>query len=94
MNLGCDIVAVNRFKKWTPLWVSRYFGDDIYQQWVERNQSIDYLASRWAMKESIYKCCGIRENIVNDVSGKPISKYCAVSATHDNNMCWAIAVKL
>jgi phosphopantetheine--protein transferase-like protein len=74
MNLGCDIVAVNRFKKWTPLWVERYFGISVYQQWIERNQSIDYLASRWAMKESIYKCCGIRENIVNDASGKPISK--------------------
>lgn len=94
MNLGCDIIAVDRFKKWTPSRVRRYFGDAVYDQWDQRNCSIEYLASRWAMKEAIYKCCGMLEDVVNDDTGKPISKYCAVSATHDNNMCWAIAAML
>ena len=93
MNLGCDIVAVDRFNNWKESWVIRYFGVDVYTQWVSRNKNIEYIASRWAMKESVFKCCGVRENIINDDTGKPVSKYCAVSATHDKNMCWAIAVK-
>lgn len=94
MNLGCDIVSVNRFKKWSETWVIRYFGIEVFNQWIQRNRSIEYIASRWAMKEAVYKCCGVREDIINDATGKPISKYCAVSATHDNNMCWAVAAKL
>lgn len=92
MKIGCDIVVINRFEKWTDSWVNRYFGDTIFSQYISRNKDKKYLASRWALKESVYKCTGMIENVPNDESGKPISQYCAVSSTHDMNICWAVAI--
>lgn len=94
MNIGCDIISIDRFEKWSDNWVKRYFGETIYLQYKSRNDDKKYLASRWALKESVYKCVGVMENIPNDSKGRPISQYCAVSATHDKNMCWAVAIKL
>lgn len=94
MKIGCDIVVIERFEKWPDSWVIKYFGKDIFHQYVTRNKDKKYLASRWALKESVYKCTGILENILNDSKGIPNSKYCAVSATHDGNICWAIACQI
>lgn len=92
MNIGCDIITVNRFSSWTDERVRRFFKDEVYDQWVSRNRNTEYLAGRWALKEAIYKCCGELENITNDLQGKPNSKHCSVSLSHENGTCFAVAI--
>jgi phosphopantetheinyl transferase (holo-ACP synthase) len=92
MKVGCDIITVARFIDWTDSHVRRIFKDEVYEQWVSRNRNIEYLAGRWALKEAVYKCCGKLENITNDLHGKPNSKHCSVSLSHDNGICFAIAI--
>ena len=93
MNIGCDIIAVARFQNWPDQKVQRIFDDQVYTQWIQRRRRPEYLASRWAIKEAIFKCCGILENVINDENGQPTSKNCSVSSTHDGGICWAIAVR-
>ena len=93
MRVGCDVIAVHRFTDWTDDRVLRFFKQDVYNQWITRNRNIEYLAGRWALKEAIYKCCGMLENVVNNNKGIPISEHCSISVSHDNGMCYAIAIK-
>ena len=92
MKVGCDIITVARFTDWTDSHVRRIFKNEVYEQWVSRNRNIEYLAGRWALKEAVYKCCGELENITNDLQGKPNSKHCSVSLSHDAGLCFAIAI--
>jgi phosphopantetheinyl transferase (holo-ACP synthase) len=92
MRVGCDVTTINRFDKWTDDKVRRFFKNEVYEQWVSCNRNTEYLAGRWALKEAVYKCCGELENITNDLQGKPNSKHCSVSLSHDNGICFAIAI--
>ena len=92
MKVGCDVTIINRFNDWTDARVRRFFKNEVYEQWINRNRNTEYLAGRWALKEAVYKCCGKLENITNDLQGKPNSKHCSVSLSHDNGICFAIAI--
>ena len=92
MSVGCDVVKIDRFAKWSDHWVLRWFGSEVYNQYIERNKQKEFLASRWALKEAVYKSCGKKENVINK-KGIPKSKFCSVSVSHDGEYCFAIAVK-
>jgi len=92
MKVGCDVTTINRFNDWTDARVRRFFKNEVYEQWISRNRNTEYLAGRWALKEAVYKCCGELENITNDLQGKPNSKHCSVSLSHDAGLCFAIAI--
>lgn len=92
MVIGSDLVRVSRFAHWQDRRVLRVFGPSVLEQWHQQGRRTSYLASRWALAESIYKAVGQWEICVNNAQGQPVSQHCAVTVTHDADLCWALAI--
>ena len=84
MNIGCDIVKIDRFKCIKNGFIEKILSKEeieIYNM-KESNNRIQYLAGRFALKEAIIKTfCGKKTvlmneiSILNDENGALICKY-------------------
>ena len=88
VGIGTDLCQIQRieilFSKWGNKIAKRILSNDEYAQWLNRSRSVQYLAKRWAGKESVVKALGIgfskglrwREiSILNDENGKPYVEF-------------------
>lgn len=95
--IGIDIVKINRFKKNINLWSKKILTDSEKEELTNSKNQLQYIASRWAAKEAIFKLTNSSEkfSILNHVSGAPyVSNYpnLHVSISHERDYCIAVAI--
>jgi len=97
--IGCDVIRVSRFKKNIDKWPNKILGNLEKEEFYKTKNKLQYIAGRWALKESIYKINPIvfnKINILNKKNGKPYVKELAniyISLSHDGDYCFAVAYK-
>ncbi|WP_025724911.1 holo-ACP synthase [Acholeplasma granularum] len=109
--IGTDLVELNRIKTMgIERFKSKILNDDElreYEQINHENRKLTYLAGRFAVKESLFKCFKSGDktanykdfSILNDSNGAPyvISKYtddylCHITISHTNELAIAFVV--
>lgn len=82
-GIGCDIVSIKRIEtivNKTPTFLTRVYSKAEIEQYHIRNDSIYYLATRFAAKEATIKALSDKDidlnsiEILNDEFGKPFIK--------------------
>lgn len=82
-DIGCDITSIKKLEdiiKKFPNFVKSTYSKSEYQEYLNRNKDISYLAKRFAAKEAIIKILNDEDispskiEILNDKNGKPFVK--------------------
>ena len=101
MEVGIDLVKKDRFNNLESNFINRVYTKeelDLYSS-LSGNKRIDFLASRWAVKEAIFKALGNKDYlhyaILNNEKGKPFilnHPEIKVSISHDGDYVIAIVI--
>lgn len=95
--IGIDITAIRRFKKSTESLATKILSQDELVEYHTVKNKANYLAGRWACKESVFKATGLPNvTVLSDPNGKPYIKDhqdIVVSISHDQSYAVAVAVK-
>lgn len=97
--IGCDIVKISRFENNLEKLAKHILTDEERVEYDKTMMKTQYLASRWAAKEAIFKVIGKSEklSILNEVSGKPYVLNhieLSISISHEDDYCMAVALKV
>jgi holo-[acyl-carrier protein] synthase len=95
--IGCDIVNMNRFAARQDRWARRVLTERELAEYEQRTNKLEYLAGRWAAKESIYKAAGIVSgfDVLTGPAGKPYVTgvdHIIVSISHEKTHAIAVAL--
>jgi holo-[acyl-carrier protein] synthase len=95
--IGIDITAIKRFKKSTESLATKILTPDEMLEYNAVKNKANYLAGRWACKESVFKATGLTNvTVLSDPNGKPYVKDhrdIMVSISHDQSYAVAMAVQ-
>ena len=70
--IGCDVTKVSRFIDKSERFVNKILTPFELTEYKIRSNKAEYLASRWAAKEAVFKATGIKNpSVLNDEFGKP-----------------------
>lgn len=103
-NVGIDIIEINRMKINTKL-IKRYLSNEEWKKFQTLKTVLrkkQFLASKWALKEAIFKALPSEHLIFNQINitenqyGQPIVKIknyqISLSLSHNQNNVIAIAI--
>ena len=95
--IGIDIVKINRFKKNINLWSKKILTESEKAELKKSKNHLQYIASRWAAKEAIFKLTNSSEkfSILNHVNGSPYvydHPNLCISISHEHEYCMAVAI--
>lgn len=96
--IGCDIVDKRRFKNLNR-WRDKILGQLEKEYFYKCSDKKTFIASRWAIKEAIYKIKPINYcqiNIIPDKNGKPVVFELPnfhISLSHEKTYCVAVAIE-
>lgn len=101
MEVGIDLVKKDRFINVDNYFINRVYTKEelfVYNK-LDETKKVDFLSSRWAVKEAIFKANGsnnyLHYSILNDDKGKPFvlnEPKIKISISHDGDYVIAIAV--
>jgi holo-[acyl-carrier protein] synthase len=95
--IGIDIVKINRFKKNINLWSKKILTESEKEEFKNSKNQLNYIASRWAAKEAIFKLTNSSEkfSILNHENGAPYvfeNPNLYVSISHEREYCVVVAI--
>lgn len=103
-NVGIDIIEINRMKL-KPKFIQRYLSEVEWQKFQTLDTDLSkkqFLASKWALKEAIYKALPHEHLVFNEINiteneyGQPIVKIknyqISLSLSHNQTNVVAIAI--
>jgi holo-[acyl-carrier protein] synthase len=95
--IGIDIVKINRFKKNINLWSKKILTESEKKELKNSKNQLQYIASRWAAKEAIFKLTNSSEkfSILNHATGAPYvfeRPNVCISISHEREYCIAVAI--
>ena len=74
-GIGVDLVKINRFKDVSEHFINRVLTSLEKEEYLKRENKIEYLASRFAVKEAYFKASQdihyLKISTLNDEKGKP-----------------------
>jgi holo-[acyl-carrier protein] synthase len=95
--IGVDITSIKRFKKSTESLATKILTQDEMLEYNAVKNKANYLAGRWACKESVFKATGLPNvTVLSDPNGKPYVKDhqdIMVSISHDQSYAVAMAIQ-
>ncbi len=95
--VGIDITSIDRFKTKGDTFAKKILSKEEYSEWTISETKDIFLATRWAIKEAIFKSDNNFSNFSNINLKKINSKYCfkefQISTSRENNYIIAIALK-
>jgi holo-[acyl-carrier protein] synthase len=95
--IGVDITSIKRFKKSTESLATKILTQDEMLEYNAVKNKANYLAGRWACKESVFKATGLTNvTVLSDPNGKPYVKDhqdIMVSISHDQSYAVAMAIQ-
>lgn len=101
MEIGVDIVKIDRLKDVDQHFINRVYTQEeinVYNS-LSLDKKIIFLASRWAVKEAIFKANNQKDYLsygcVNDINGKPYivnHPEIKVSISHDGDYVIAFVI--
>lgn len=101
MEIGVDIVKIDRFNNVDDYFINRiYTQEEInFYNTLSSDKKVVFLASRWAVKEAIFKANNQKDYLsygcVNDINGKPYivnHPEIKVSISHDGDYAIAFVI--
>jgi holo-[acyl-carrier protein] synthase len=94
--IGCDVTRISRFNEKTEFFINRILSLDEMTEYNTRSNKVEYLASRWSAKESVFKATGIKNaTILNNKDGSPyVLNYPDIHVTisHDGDYAFTVAL--
>lgn len=103
-EIGIDITTIDRFKNVSDYFIKRILTNNEYLEYLESNNKNNFLASRWSLKEAVYKSISQYINIPfykiefqKNLNGKVFCtniKNVNVSVTYFENKVCAISIFL
>ncbi len=95
--IGIDLVKISRFKKNIDLWSKRILTDLEKEELKNSKNQLQYIASRWAAKEAIFKLTNSLKkfSILNHSTGEPYvfeHPNLCISISHEREYCMAVAI--
>lgn len=101
MKIGVDLTKIDRFNEVSKHFIERIYSDNEMKEYymlLEEKQAT-YLASRWAVKEALFKAIKIANykeySIMNDETGQPYVENhpeIKVSISHEDGYCIAFVL--
>lgn len=101
MEVGIDLVKKERFLNVDDYFIKRVYTKEEIDLYLTLSdlKKIDFLSSRWAIKEAIYKALGVKDylhySILNDENGKPFvlnHQEIKVSISHEDDYVIGIVI--
>ena len=95
--IGIDITSIDRFRNKDENFAKKILSNEEFLEWTNDEFKEIYLATRWAIKEAIFKSDNMFSNFSNINIGKINGKYCfnnfEISTSSENDYVIAIALK-
>ncbi|MGL5732612.1 MAG: 4'-phosphopantetheinyl transferase superfamily protein [Metamycoplasmataceae bacterium] len=95
--VGIDITSIERFKNKDEKFAKKILSDDEFIDWMSNESKDVFLATRWAIKEAIFKSDNKYSNFSKVNIQKIDNKYCfnsfGISTSRENEYIIAIAIK-
>ncbi|MGL5204891.1 MAG: 4'-phosphopantetheinyl transferase superfamily protein [Metamycoplasmataceae bacterium] len=96
--VGIDITSIERFKNKDEKFAEKILSNDELINWKNIETKDVFLATRWAIKEAIFKCDNKYFNFREIDIKKIDNKYCfssfGISTSRENDYIIAIAIKI
>jgi phosphopantetheine--protein transferase-like protein len=94
--IGCDVTKISRFAGKSERFVDKILTPYELAEYKTRHNKAEYLASRWAAKEAVFKATGIKNpSVLNDEFGKPYiidHPKIFITISHEKEYAFAVAI--
>lgn len=95
--IGIDITSIIRFENKGEKFAKKILSKQEFNLWKSEEFRAGFLATRWAIKEAIFKCNNdfycFNEINLDKINGKYIFKNFQISTSKENNYVIAIAIE-
>lgn len=95
--VGIDITSIERFKNKDKSFARKILSDEEFLEWLNYESKDVFLATRWAIKEAIYKSDNTFSNFSNinikKINEKYYFAFFEISTSRENEYIVAIALK-
>lgn len=94
--IGCDVTKISRFINKSERFINKILTPVELKEYSTKRNKSEYLASRWAAKEAVFKATGIKNStVLNDNSGRPYivdNPKIFITISHEREYAFAVAI--